>query len=340
MRIGVAIEETWAFFHEIYAELKAHHQVRQFERTQISAPIFTERLNRRRFHQHLQSFLQENDVVFFEWSSELLAIASHLPKTGKIVTRLHRYEMYRWADHINWDHVDCLILVSEAKRREFLNKYPAPNTKVVVIPEAISLARFQPSDKTFQGDIGTLCNLIPRKRVYELILVFYELIKTHPHLRLHIGGGKSPNFLEYPDNLYALVRRLGIQDKVIFYGKVTNPEEWYQNIDIFVSNSYSEGLQVALLESMASGVFSLSHAWEGADEILPAENLFYTDVELVAQISRYLECTKDERSHLNNTMRPRVMEKCDIVQVKEHIRLLIEYIGSRNPVREKNKSHL
>ena len=26
MRLGVAIEETWDFFHEIYADFEAHHQ--------------------------------------------------------------------------------------------------------------------------------------------------------------------------------------------------------------------------------------------------------------------------------------------------------------------------
>ena len=78
-------------------------------------------------------------MVFFEWASGLLASASHMAKTCGIVTRLHRYEMYRWADRINWDAVDRLILVSQAKLREFSAAFPQHVHKAVVIPEAVSV---------------------------------------------------------------------------------------------------------------------------------------------------------------------------------------------------------
>ncbi len=67
----------------------------------------------------LSAFLAAHDVVFFEWGSELLALASRLPKTTRIITRIHRYEMYEWVDRVNWDVVDTIVLVSEAKRIEF-----------------------------------------------------------------------------------------------------------------------------------------------------------------------------------------------------------------------------
>jgi glycosyltransferase involved in cell wall biosynthesis len=96
-----------------------------------------------------------------------------------LVTRLHRYEMYQWADHIQWDRVDRVILVSRAKEREFAERFPDHAGKVVVIPEAISLQRFQPHSKPFGGDMGILCHLSPRKRVYELILAFSEISRRH-----------------------------------------------------------------------------------------------------------------------------------------------------------------
>src|SRR5690606_18831809 len=101
MRLGIAIEETWDFLHEIHADLAAHHDVTLFRRRQVGLPVFNARLNRALFRRDLGAFLRANDVVFFEWASELLAAASHLPKKAGIVTRLHRYEMYRWADRVN-----------------------------------------------------------------------------------------------------------------------------------------------------------------------------------------------------------------------------------------------
>ena len=55
-------------------------------------------------------------MVFFEWASVLLANATHLQKQSGIVTRLHRYEMYHSVEWVNWEAVDKIILVSQAKK--------------------------------------------------------------------------------------------------------------------------------------------------------------------------------------------------------------------------------
>ena len=273
MRLGIAIEETWDFFNEIYADLEAHHQTTLYERRPLRLPLVGRRLAPYWFRRDLQAFLQRQDAVFFEWASELLATASTLPKTCGIVARLHRYELYQWADRIDWNTVDRLIVVSQAKVREFAAAFPAQTHKVVMIPEAVSVKRFQPIAKPFAGDIGILCHMRPRKRVYELVLAFHELLGHNPGFHLHIGGGRAGGFAEYDEAVRQLVDRLGLGDKVTFYGHVSEPEHWYRNIDIFISNGYSEGLQVSLLEAMASGRYCLSHHWDGADELLPGGQL-------------------------------------------------------------------
>lgn len=327
LRVGVAIEETWAFFHEIFEHWQSRYEVTLFERPSAPLPVFTQRMDRYLFNRGLQNLLQNNDVVFFEWSSELLAAATHLPKTCGIVTRLHRYEMYRWVDRVNWQAVDRLIVVTEAKRQEFLAKFPFMAERVSVIPEAVSLTRFSPFEKPFQGDIGTLCSLIPRKRVYELILAFYELADRHPDLHLHVAGPEREVFAEYAQALYRLVDRLELQDRVTFYGRVEDPENWYRKLDIFVSNSYSEGLQVALLEAMACGIPSLSHAWEGAEELLPAEHLFISERQLIDRLQTILEMPEEKRRKVRAQMVARVADQSDIQATIEHITTLIEQVG-------------
>ncbi|NLF65485.1 MAG: glycosyltransferase family 4 protein [Chloroflexi bacterium] len=328
MRLGIAIEETWDFLHEIHADLTAHHDVTLFRRRQVGLPVFNARLNRALFRRDLGAFLRANDVVFFEWASELLAAASHLPKKTGIVTRLHRYEMYRWADRVNWDAVDRIILVTEAKRREFVRHFPVQASKVVVIPEAVSLQRFQPAQKTFSGDIGILCHLRPRKRVYELILAFHRLNQLRPGFHLHIGGGEAPGFGEYYEAMRALVRKLKLDNDVTFYGHVDKPEEWYANIDIFISNGYSEGLQVSLLEAIASGCYSLSHFWDGADELMPADTLYFGEAELVERILCYADMPEAERERRRQALRQVVASRNDVDKTKREIRELIEAVAS------------
>jgi glycosyltransferase involved in cell wall biosynthesis len=325
MRLGVAIEETWDFFHEVHAELAAYHQTTLYARPPaLRLPALNGRVNGYRFRRHFEHFLRGQEVVFFEWASSLLADATHLPRACAIVTRLHRYELYQWAHRVNWDRVDRLILVSQAKLREFATLFPAHAHKAVVIPEAVSLDRFPMADRTFAGNIGILCHLKPRKRVYELVLTFSELLRQRPGLHLHIGGGRALGFEEYAEAISQLVTRLGLSGKVTFHGHVDKPEEWYPAIDIFISNGYSEGLQVSPMEAMATGCYALSHQWDGADELLPPEHLYFTDRELQERILRYVDMPEPARQEMRAAMRARVSDRFNVDVTKRRIRLLVE----------------
>jgi glycosyltransferase involved in cell wall biosynthesis len=324
MQLGVVIAgDPWLFFEEIYEDLRSRYSVSLFEHRRFNIPIFYTRINRYLFHHGLETFLANQDVVFFEWASELLIAATRLPKKAKIVTRLHRYEMFEWASKVNWANVDRVILVSHAMQKKFSERFPDHAHKSVVIHESVSTEKFQPVSKPFNGDIGTLCFLSPRKRVYELVLAFAELVQKRDGLRLHIGGS-SNKYGDYTDALYSLVQKLELNDKVIFHGGVSEPWKWYPNIDIFVSNSYSEGLQVAPMEAMASARYCLSHHWDGAEELLPVEHLFLTNAEMHAKILAYCDLPEPEKRCEQEKMRSIAIEKFDIGRIKSQIRDVIE----------------
>jgi glycosyltransferase involved in cell wall biosynthesis len=327
MKVGVAIDESWAFFKEICAELEAYHEVSLFTPREVHAPFFKERIDRLVRKIDLTNFLNGNDVVFFEWASHLLAKASWFPKHSGIVTRLHRYEMYQWVDQINWEAVDKVILVSHAKKAEFQSLKPGLGEKLAVIPEAISIQRFPFSQRQFNGDIGIMCHMSPRKRVYELILAFSELSRSEPNLHLHIGGGPRPMYPDYYTNLQSLADRLGISNHVTFYGPIENAAAWYHAIDIFISNSYSEGLQVSPMEAMASGCYCLSHWWDGADELLPVSNLYFTDQELIEKLVEYIRLPDDEKQLRCGLLRRNVQERFNMDNIKVEIRKLVEATG-------------
>jgi glycosyltransferase involved in cell wall biosynthesis len=337
LRLGVMIEETWSFFHEIYADFQQHYETTLFRRRHFqqhyvfrrALPVFRTRVNDHLFRRDVGAFLRRNDVVFCEWASELLAAASRQPTTCPLVARLHRYELYQWADRINWDAVARVIVVSQAKRREFVARFPAHAAKAIVIPEAVSLSRFRSQIKPFAGNIGILCHLTPRKRVYELILAFADLIRLDDRFHLHIGGGRHERFGDYYVALHDLVRELGLEERVTFYGHVAQPEEWYRRIDIFVSNSYSEGLQVSPLEAIASGCYCLSHRWAGAEEMLPAENLFYTNQELIERILAYAHRPQPQREEAIAALQAIIRERFDIARTTAQIRQVIDEVAAQ-----------
>jgi glycosyltransferase involved in cell wall biosynthesis len=324
LRLGVVNPETWDFFNELFEFFRSRYETSLFTKRETSLPIFRSRLEARRLRRDLGRFLRGHDVVFFEWASDMLALATSLPKSAAIVTRLHRWELYAWADAVDWNAVDRVILVSEAKREEFLKRFPEQESKVTVVPESIDLRRFPFTERHFSGSIGTLCHIRPRKRVYDLVLTFADLLKADPSLRLHIGGNPVPDQMDYYHALRNIVRRLSIEDSVVFDGFVERPWEWYPKIDIFVSNSYSEGLQVSPMEAMASGCYTLSHRWDGADELLPEDCLYGTNGELSEKILAYCGMSDEAREQVRGRLRRIAAEKFNIEVNKLRIGELVE----------------
>lgn len=329
MKLGIFVgEDRWTFFREIYEDLAAHYQTEIYKRRTYNAAFLHDRINRWAYMKGMRDILRRSDVCFFEWASEYLMVASHMPKQCSIVTRLHRFEMYQWVDKINWENVDKIIIVSQAKKEEFIGRFPEHAYKAVVINESIDFRKFLYNPKPFKGNIGILCHLTPRKRVYELIITFSELIKQRDYFHLHIGGGPHSSHRDYYTAINSVVRDLGLEDKVTFYGNIAEPWDWYNLIDIFISNSYSEGLQVAPMEAMASGCYCLSHHWDGADEMFPEENLYITDSELLQKLIDYYEMSDEEKSRCIEHLRSIAIEKFNIEETKDLIRQVIEEVGA------------
>ncbi len=329
MKIGIVITETWAFFQEIFDLFQQQHQVELFKSSQVTAPILKQRLQRYQYQRDMDQFARSNQVLFFEWASESLAHFSFRPKQSGIVARLHRYELYQWADKINWQNVDQLIVVSQAKKDEITKDFPQLKNKCTVITEAVNLEDFNFQPKPFSKQIGTLCHLSPRKRVYELILAFEESKLYQQGYNLHIGGGEHPKFGDYYAAIHQVVDRLGLQESIRFYEHVEDAKAWYQFIDIFISNSYSEGLQVSPMEAIASGCYCLSHHWDGADELLPAENLFITGLEMNQKIKAYADLPPDLKIKKITDLKNRVNQNFDIKNISTEILSLVESVGHK-----------
>ncbi len=315
-RLGVFVGEqgNWSFFRDICEDLRAHYCTEVYKARRFSAPVLNGRLNRWSHLHGIRSLLKRSDVAFFEWASDLLETATRLPKHCPIVTRLHAYELYAWGPRIAWDAVDRVILVSEAMRRNFMEQYPTQARKAVVVHNAVRLDLYRPSARNGEGvNLGMLCSFYPRKRVYETILMFAKFRNRHPGARLHLGGGRihAPDHDEYYLACRRLARTLGLDEAVIFHEQVTETADWLSRIDLFISNSYWEGQQVALLEALASGCCCLSHAWAGAEEVLPAEFLCATDDELLDKALAYAGLSEAGKHACRQRMRQIAHEKFD-----------------------------
>ncbi len=324
MKLGLVVDDNWNFFREIAADLATHYPVRTFAPRQVRLSLMQGRINQLLLRAQLRAFLRAHDVVFFEWAGQLLAEATRQPKSCAIVTRLLGYELFHWAPQIDWTRVDRVIVLLDTVKEILVRLHPACQGKVAVIRHGIPLPPPPPKRRPFRGQIGTLGYLVPRKRVYELILALPALIQAGHDLHLQVAGEPVDRFQRDYAALRALPARLGLEERVTFCGYVPDKEAWYQGIDIFVSNSYEETQHVALQEAMAAGCYCLAHFWKGVEEFLPPAYLFGPNEELQQRIAAYCALDDVQRRQLRAPLRNIVEEQFDIERTKERIRQIIE----------------
>jgi glycosyltransferase involved in cell wall biosynthesis len=330
MKLGVVIDGHTGFINELLEDWQTHYQTEVFNFREINLPLSKGRVNQWRLKRSLMEFIDRNDVVFFEWAGPLTILGSQLDGKTPLIVRLHSWELYEFADHIRWTGIARTILVSQAMREKFINLYPAQVSNSEVVNCGISLEKFKPAVREFNGVIGILADLIPIKRVYDLILTLYDLNQLGYDLRLIIGGKAvdGSNNKRYHISMLRAIEKLSLNERVSLHGWVADTPSWLQDVDIFISNSYWEGQQVALLEAMACGCYCLSHFWDGSEEVLPSEYIYATENELQKKIIDYSNLNDHEKEHHRNLMRAIACEKFDIEQAKSRMREIIEDVGT------------
>ncbi len=329
--LGIFVGENgkWSFFHEIFADLNKYFDTQVFKPRTYNVPILHGRLNQWAYIHDIRQIVETSDLCFFEWASELLEEATKLPKRSPFVTRLHSYEITFWASKINWEPVDKVILLSEAMREKFVTQLPDHAHKTVVVSNAVSLDKFVPPTKReFGFDIAMLCNIHPVKRVYDMIMNIYALIEQGYKPHLHVAGPRWPDgyFDDYYVAIFRLIEKLKLEGHVTMYGNVEDAAQWLQDKDIFVSHSYWEGQQTALIEAMATGCYCLAHFWDGAEEMLPPENLYITDGQLQEKLVGYWNWDTTKKQMEHERMRNLAVEKFDARVMIRKIRNVIEEV--------------
>ncbi len=118
--------------------------------------------------------------------------------------------------------------------------------------------------KYAQNDERILChisNFRPVKRIDDVVKVFKLVNDKIPSKLLLVGDG--------PDRLLAerTCRTLGIEDRVIFTGKIVGTEKVLKMCDAFLLPSETESFGLAALEAMAVGVPVISSNTGGIPEV-------------------------------------------------------------------------
>jgi glycosyltransferase involved in cell wall biosynthesis len=178
-------------------------------------------------------------------------------------------KVYRFADKVLLRWFDAAIFVSEATRAK-IPRWWLREGRALVLRNALVMSNYADSGigrRAFpaEGDIRLLSvgRLSPEKAQDLLLRVVAGLMPRYPRLRLRIVG-IGP--LEEP--LRELARSLGIAAHVEFAGFVQNMRPEYENADLVVQSSLTEGLPNVILEAAMLGVPILATDVGGTSEVV------------------------------------------------------------------------
>ncbi len=178
----------------------------------------------------------------------------------------HLYRALKPALLSIWKHASYVVACSEGLRELALQT--APRQPIEVIPDGIDLEMFSPAERPARTPVRALGvgRLIPRKGFDTFIRAAAELKKraAPPFEAAVVGDGQERARLE------ALAEQLNVQDCVRFVGSVPYEElpKQYAEADIFALTSLAEGMPLAALEAMATGLPVVSTRAQGMTELI------------------------------------------------------------------------
>src|SRR5690554_7746601 len=153
----------------------------------------------------------------------------------------------------------AVVAISSATR-DALAKYEfMPKSKIQVIyngiqplkadPARINELRSELGIPTHSFVYGTVSRLDPVKNQIMMLESFAHCLKDYPEsYLLMVGDGPERQRLEDQ------AESLGVSEKVIFTGFITEPARHLALMDVFLLSSYMEGTSMRFLEAMSFGI--------------------------------------------------------------------------------------
>ena len=143
----------------------------------------------------------------------------------------------------------CDLVITMGTRAITFFRERGVDTAFHVVSGGIDPDRFRPSPGVPEFDLVITCRLVQVKRVDLFLRAVARLVRDIPQLRAVIVGDGPLR-----PSLQALASELDINNHVVFAGEQTAVEGWLRRSRVFVLTSDSEGLSLALMEAMMSGL--------------------------------------------------------------------------------------
>jgi glycosyltransferase involved in cell wall biosynthesis len=229
------------------------------------------------------------DVVHFH-TARAHALSPYVRNRARValVTRRMDYAPNRWfAPWLFNRAVDQVIAISDGVAQALVSA-GVVRERITIIPSGVDCDEFAPPGDTMRRDartalgllpgdvaIGAVGALVPRK-AHDVLIEAMALARDCSLIRTAVPSatrircfiaGQGPLF----ETLNSQIRSHGLQEQVQLSGYVPQPYSLLAALDVFVMPSHYEGLGVAALEAMASGLPLIASAVGGLRELIEPE---------------------------------------------------------------------
>ncbi len=188
---------------------------------------------------------------------------------GTDITLVGSHPFYKPAVTFSINKSDAVTSVSQSLKDDTLRLFNIKND-IQVVPNFIDFDHHKGPFTDCQREmmanddekiITHISNFRPVKRIKDIINIFYNIQKEIPAKLMMVGDGPEKEPAEQ------LCVKLGIEDKVIFFGKSNEIDKILCFSDLFLLPSENESFGLAALEAMACGVPVISSNTGGIPEV-------------------------------------------------------------------------
>jgi L-malate glycosyltransferase len=197
----------------------------------------------------------------------------HLPMVttlhGTDITLVGNHPFYKSAVTFSINQSDCVTSVSQSLKDETLKLFSI-DKDIKVIPNFIDLYKKGVKTTDCQREVMAkkeeriithISNFRKVKRIQDVVRIFYEIQKQIPAKLMMVGDGPEKEKAELQ------CQKLGIQEKVIFFGNSNEIDTILCMSDLFLLPSETESFGLAALEAMACKVPVISSDSGGLPEV-------------------------------------------------------------------------
>ncbi len=208
---------------------------------------------------------------------------------GTDITLVGSHPFYKTAVTFSINKSDAVTSVSQSLKEDTMRLFNIKKD-IDVVPNFIDFSRhktqFEECQRWIMAEedekiITHISNFREVKQIPDVIKIFYNIQKEIPAKLMMVGDGPEKADAE------RLCEKLGIWDKVVFFGNSHEIDKILCFSDLFLLPSQTESFGLAALEAMASGVPVISSNTGGIPEVnVEGVSGFLSDVHDIEAMSK------------------------------------------------------